>query len=555
MRAAHPLAKIGEPGGREMLGEEDERPEVEAPEALAGAEAFAATVAATLAGDDSGVARKTEAFLDTMTNKRQLISALARICLLIFVVVESSVAQVPALTAAQTKSIDRYVTAEMARQRIPGVEVGVYRNGHSVLTKGYGLANVELTVPVQRVTLMQSGSVGKQFTATAIMMLVEQGKIRLDDSIAKYFPDAPESWREIAVKNLLSHTSGLAEYETDERTGPTGEFYLRLDFTEDELVTKIEKLPIEFKPGDKWDYRNTNYVLLGVIIHRVIGRFYGDYLHDKIFAPLGMKSTRIISDRDVISDRAAGYQIEGGVLKNQDFVSPTFNSTADGDLYFNVVDLEKWDRALYGTTLLTKASLDRMWTPFLLNDGKANSEGYGFGWFVDEQNGHRVISHTGAWQGFTCNIARYVNDGVTVVVLTNLDEHAHPESIAKVIAGLVDSALMPKPSEVIADTNPKIAMVVRIALVKTIADEDLTDYFAADAEYHHKPGDAADMKASLPGKWEGEPMLLIQRTEADGVVKSSYRVGSAGDTRVVTVSTDASGKFHSFSVGADPDNR
>ena len=491
-----------------------------------------------------------------MTSKRQLISDLARICVLIFVVMESSVAQVPALTAAQTQSIDRYVTAEMARQRIPGVEVGVYRKGHSVLTKGYGLASVELKAPVQQVTLMQSGSVGKQFTAAAIMMLVEQGKIGLDDSIAKYFPDAPESWREIAVKNLLSHTSGLAEYESDERTGPTGDFYLRLDFTEDQLVSKIEKLPIEFKPGDKWVYRNTNYLLLGVIIHRVAGRFYGEYLHEKIFAPLGMKSTRIISDRDVIPERAAGYEIDGGILKNQSFVSPTFNSTADGALYFDVIDLEKWDRALYGTTVLAKASLDQMWTPFVLNDGTANSAGYGFGWFIGEQNGHRVVRHSGAWQGFTCEIARYVNDGITVVVLTNLDSsHSNPENIARVIAGLVDAALMPKPSEAIADSKPEIATLVRTVLVKMIADEDLTNYFTADAGYQHMPGDAADMKASLPGKWESEPILLIRRTEANGLVTSTFRLGSTGDTRVVTVSTDASLKIHAFGSGADPDNR
>ena len=469
---------------------------------------------------------------------------------------ESSGGRTAALTAAQTKSIDRYVIAEMTRQRIPGVEIGIYRHGQSVLAKGYGLANVELHVPVQRLTLMQSGSVGKQFTAAAVMMLVEQGKIGLDDSIAKYFTDAPQSWREIAVKNLLSHTSGLAEYESAERSGPSGDFYLRLDFTEEQLVSKVERLPTEFKAGDKWVYRNTNYLLLGVIIHRVAGRFYGDYLHDQIFAPLGMKSTRIISDRDVIPDRAAGYEIEGGVLKNQDFVSPTFNSTADGALYFNVVDLEKWDRALYGTTLLTKASLERMWTPFMLNDGTVNSAGYGFGWEVGEENGHRVLRHSGAWQGFTCDIDRYVNDGITVVVLTNLDsDHSNPRNIAKVIAGLVDFRLMPKPAVAIADTDPKIATLVRTALLKMIAGEDLTDYFAADAGYQHMPGDAADIKASLPGTWERGSMVLIRRAEADGLVTSDYRVGSTGDTRVVTVSTDASGKIHAFSVGADPDNR
>ena len=159
-----------------------------------------------------------------MTTKPELRRVLASFSLITLIATQSSIAQTPALSEVQTRSIDRYVTSEMARQRIPGVEIGVYRNGQSVLEKGYGLANVELQAPVQRSTLMQSGSVGKQFVATAIMMLVEQGKISLDDSIIKYFPDAPESWRAIAVKNLLSHTSGLAEYETDERTAPGGEY-------------------------------------------------------------------------------------------------------------------------------------------------------------------------------------------------------------------------------------------------------------------------------------------------------------------------------------------
>ena len=502
-----------------------------------------------------------------MTTSRQLISILACCSFFAPIVAEPDGAQVAALTTTQIRSIDRYVTAEMTRQRIPGVEVGVYRNGHSVLAKGYGLANVELKVPVRPTTLMQSGSVGKQFAATAIMMLVEQGKIGLDDSIAKYFPEAPDSWRQIAVKNLLSHTSGIAEYSTDAQTGPGGEFDLRLDVTEDELVRKVEKMPIEFEPGDKWAYRDANYMLLGVLIHRVTGQFYGDYLHERIFVPLGMRSTRIISDKDIIPGRAAGYEIEGGTLKNQDFVSPTFNSTADGAMYFNVVDLEKWDRALYGTTLLTKASLDRMWTPFVLNDGRANSAGYGFGWRVGEQNGHRLLAHGGFWQGFTCYIARYVNDGLTVVVLTNLDVlHSEPVNITKAVAGLVDSELMPKPLTAIADTDPKLATLVRTTLVKITANHDMTDYFSASAEYRHGPGDAADMKASLPAEWEGEPLVLVRRAEgeplvlvrrgeANGVTTSSYRLGRAGDTRLVTVNTDAVGKFLTFRVGADPDNR
>jgi CubicO group peptidase (beta-lactamase class C family) len=276
------------------------------------------------------------------------------------------------------------------------------------------------------------------------MMLVEEGKVGLDDSIVKYFPNAPESWKPILIRNLLSHTSGLAEYETPERSGPKGPFYLRLDFTEDQLVNKIEELPIEFKPGEKWDYRNTNYVLLGVMIHRVTGKFYADFLQERIFKPWYMTSTRLISDADIIPNRASGYRIEGKKLRNQEWVSPTFNSTADGTLYFNVLDLAKWDEALYGTSLLKQSSLDRIWTVFPLNDGKPNPAHYGFGWDIDAVNGHKVIEHGGAWQGFTCAILRYVDDSLTVTVLTNL-AGARPGVIAHAVAALVNPALAPPP--------------------------------------------------------------------------------------------------------------
>ena len=156
----------------------------------------------------------------------------------------------------------------------------------------------------------------------------------------------------------------LAEYGSHDRTGPDGPFYLRLDFTEDELVTKIEALPIEGPAGVRWNYRNTNYVLLGILIHKVANKPFYEFFSERIFQPLGMTSTRVISERDIILNRAAGYRIDDGELKNQAWVSPTFNATADGALYFNVLDLAKWDASLYGTQLLKQSSLDRMWTPY-----------------------------------------------------------------------------------------------------------------------------------------------------------------------------------------------
>ncbi len=348
-----------------------------------------------------------------------------------------------ALTSEQLLSIDRYVAGQMKKNHVPGLAVGVYRRGEILLAKGYGLANVELNVPVTPQTIFQSGSVGKQFVSAVVMMLVEEGKVRLDDSIVQYFPDAPDWWKPILVRNLLSHTSGLAEYETGERAGPKGPFYLRLDFTEDELVKKVEALPMEAKPGDQWNYRNTNYLLLGIMIHKVTGKRYNDFLHERLFKPWEMTATRLISDADIIPNRAAGYEPNGPRgIRNQDFVSPTFNSTADGTLYFNVLDLAKWDEALYGTSLLKQSSFDRLWTVYTLNDGKPNPANYGFGWMISVMNGHRIIEHSGGWQGFTCDIARFPDDSLTVVVLTNF-AGAAPGQMTHAIAALVNKSLAP----------------------------------------------------------------------------------------------------------------
>src|SRR5580700_12179974 len=201
------------------------------------------------------------------------------------------------LPADESAKVDVYVRGEMQRERIPGLALGVYRDGKIVKAEGYGGANLEWDVPAKADTIFQSGSVGKQFTAAAVMMLVEEGKVALDDPVQKYFPDAPESWKDIKIRNLLSHTSGLGEYENGPRTKPDGPFYLRLDMTEDEMYKRIAAMPMDFKPGEDWSYRNTNYVLLGIVIHKVTGKFYGDYLQERIFKPLGMSSTRIISDR------------------------------------------------------------------------------------------------------------------------------------------------------------------------------------------------------------------------------------------------------------------
>ena len=324
-------------------------------------------------------------------------------------------------------AVSDYVKAEMQRQHIPGLALLVVRGGKILTAEGFGLANVELQVPVKPETVFQSGSMGKQFTATAVMMLVEEGKIRLDDPLTKYFPKASQQWREVTVRELLSHTAGFGDYPKN--------FNFRKDWTEDELLKLVEGIPLAYPPGTKWEYSNLGFLTLGILIHRVTGEFYGDFLQHRIFQPLGMSSTRIISEADIVPNRAAGYRLVKGELKNQEWVAPMVNTTADGSLYFSILDLAKWDAALYTEKLLKKSSLDLMWTPVMLKNGQPNKGHYGFGWFIDERNGHRCIHHDGSWQGFETAIDRYVDDQLTVVALTNL-AGAEPGKITQHVAEL-----------------------------------------------------------------------------------------------------------------------
>jgi CubicO group peptidase (beta-lactamase class C family) len=336
------------------------------------------------------------------------------------------------LFAAQTRvnsadAIDLYVQSELQRQHIPGISLLVARNGNITRAQGYGWANVELQVPVKPETVFQSGSVGKQFTATAVMMLVEEGKIRLDDSVTKYIEGAPVSWKLVTIRELLSHTAGFTDYPKN--------FDFRKDYTEAQLLKIVEGIPLAFPPGTKWSYSNLGYLTLGIVIHQVTGKFYGDFLQERIFQPLGMTTTRIISEADIVPNRASGYRLVKGQLKNQEWVSPTLNTTADGALYFSILDLAKWDAALYTERLLKRTSLDEMWTVTKLKNGEPNPGHYGFGWDILNKHGHRVIEHGGAWQGFKSHISRYVDDKLTVVVLANL-EQADPGVIADHVAEL-----------------------------------------------------------------------------------------------------------------------
>ena len=440
-------------------------------------------------------------------------------------------------TSVDPQRVAEVVKVEMARQRIPGVSLAIVRAGQIVYVQGFGLANVEHNVPAKPETVFQSGSVGKQFTATAVMMLVEEGKIGLDDSIAKYLPESPEPWKPITVRCLLSHTGGMTDYPK--------EFDFRRDYTEDELLSRAMQVPLAFAPGNKWSYSNLGYVTLGVLIHRVTGQFYGDFLQERIFKPLGMTTARIISEADIVPNRAAGYRLVKGQLKNQGWVSPTLNTTADGALYLTTLDMAKWDAALYTERLLSRASLKLMWAPVRLNNGSTYP--YGFGWSLEDIRGHRLIAHGGSWQGFKAYIGRYVDDALTIVVFANLAQ-AQVERIAQRVATVCNPELeLPEPKP-IKDREPQVTILVGKILSETAAGslngDALTPEFAAE----FLPDGLYEAAEFLKPLGKQTAIALLWRTEDRDLRSYRYLVTFGREQVICVLALTKDGKIAEMGV-------
>src|SRR5688572_10178481 len=332
------------------------------------------------------------------------------------------------LQARQSDVIDIIVREEMTAQRIPGMAIAVIQGDRVLSAKGYGFANVEHHVAVTDQTIFQSGSLGKQFTATAVMLQIEDGKLALTDPLSKFFANAPESWRPITVRHLLTHTSGIPDYND-------GQLDYRKDYSEDELVKFAMGLALDFTPGAEWKYSNTGYILLGAIIRKVSGVFYGDVLRERVFTPLGMTTARVISEADIVPHRAAGYRLERGELRNQQWVSPAMNTTADGSLYLSLQDLIAWDRGLRSGAILSADNWRQIFTPVTLNSGRVHP--YGFGFEVDRIAGQDFQRHGGAWQGFKTYLARYRGDDITIIALANLAQAAPKRVVDRIAANLM----------------------------------------------------------------------------------------------------------------------
>ena len=338
----------------------------------------------------------------------------------------------PAATTKIGRQLDSYMQAQVSRNHFTGA-VLVAQNGKVLLANSYGYANAEWKTPNTLQTKFRLGSLTKQFTATAIMQLRENGLLSLQDSICKYLQPCVETWKPVTLHHLLSHTSGVAGYgdmpDPKTRTIPP--------WTADQIAAQFRDKPLEFIPGTQWKYSDWGYCLLGLVIESVTGKPYAQVLREQIFEPLEMHDTGYDQAQTILKQRAAGYRLVGGQLENAEYLNMAGPYSA-GALCSTAEDLSKWDQALYTDRILPRSALDLMWTEVMSN--------YGYGWMVSTPqsavkppwalpNRFQVV-HPGSINGFTSEILRFPDEHVTVIVLANLeDAHVVGPELAAMVFG------------------------------------------------------------------------------------------------------------------------
>ena len=328
------------------------------------------------------------------------------------------------VATARADVIDDRVRAIMAERHIPGAAVAVVKGGRVVRMKGYGVASLEFGVPVTTDTVFEIGSVSKQMTAAGVMLLVQDGKVKLDERISKYLPDTPEAWKDVTVRHLLTHTSGIKSYSSLEG------FELAQRMTINDFIKKLSPHPLEFTPGEKNIYSNSGFNLLAYIIETQSGKKYIDFMRERIFTPLGMTRTFDRDPKNIIRLRASGYEWIDGQHSGRD--GDLTDLMGAGSIVSTIEDMTKWEAALRGDKLLNAESKKQIWTQFTFNNGKLSP--YGFGWRIGDVREHKLIAHSGQTAGFGAAIHRYVDDDVTVIALTNLGESGMGTLIASDVA-------------------------------------------------------------------------------------------------------------------------
>ncbi len=339
----------------------------------------------------------------------------------------------PRQTAEQiVLKVDEYMNAAAKVDGFSG-SILVALDGKPIVSKGFGMANNEFDVPNTPQTVFRLGSITKQFTAMAVMLLQERNKLNVQDPICKYLENCPAAWQPITIRHLLTHTSGIPNYTSFPDFAKT----TALPVAQASLMERFRDKPLEFAPGEKFNYSNSGYYLLGVIIERASGKTYAEFLQENIFAPLVMKQTGYDDDRRVIKNRAAGYARQGESVVNAAYTDMSVPFAA-GALYSTTEDLLRWEQSLYTEKLLKRKSLEEMFTPF--------KGSYSYGWGIGKMFDRQVINHGGAISGFTTMINRFPDDRATIIVLGN-NQHVPSARIASALSAIVFGAPYKIPAE------------------------------------------------------------------------------------------------------------
>ncbi len=334
-----------------------------------------------------------------------------------------SAIQNSALSVASTKKIVAEFDAifnQAYPPNSPGATVLIAKDDKIIYRKAFGMANLELKVQMKPENVLQLASITKQFTSVSILMLLEQGKLSLQDQISKFIADYPRG-NEITLHHLLNHTSGIKDYTRI----PEFRTKTRLDVTPEEIISSFKNLPLEFNPNEKYEYSNSGYVLLGYIIEKLSGMSYEDFIQKNIFDKLGMKNSYYGNSYKIIPNKANGYQLYEGNYENAEYMSPTFPYAA-GSLMSTVDDMFLWSKAIQNNTLISEKSKRMAFTNHRLTNG--NHSNYGYGWFINELAGMTTLEHTGGINGFTTSGIYVPDENCYAIVLTNLDDAKGPET-------------------------------------------------------------------------------------------------------------------------------
>lgn len=360
-----------------------------------------------------------------LNNVNSRVAALAVLLLLLAVNGPAGAARAQDVAAR----LDKHLTDLSAQKSFSGAAL-VARDGKVLLSKGYGMANYEFDIPNTPRTKFRLGSITKQFTAAAIMLLQEQGKLGARDSVCKYVEQCPAAWQPVTIHNLLTHTSGIPSFTSFPEYRQTN----RLPSTVGETIKRFKEKPLEFTPGERFNYSNSGYILLGHLVEKASGKSYEAFLQEHFFGPLKMTSTGYDRPEQVLKNRASGYMSDGGGgLMNAPYIDMTIPHAA-GALYSTVEDMYLWDQALHGGRFLSPKSLEAMLTPF--------KDGYGYGLSVGKQFGLNRVSHGGGIEGFNTVMVRFPEQNATVIVLSNVEQSNTPSAAARLARELLADKIM-----------------------------------------------------------------------------------------------------------------